>query len=188
MKAENNSSTHQLSARYHISPPRHLHPHWAVIFPIRQDVSPTHHSTSLPASASSSSGLPCWNFSPCCLKLLRPKPGGRGKNETPASHLCQRRGFSCRGWAATAGAGLSTHTHRGTHSCMHTHRKPGTESVLKGPTSFFMLQYLGRKQALHIGWVKLKSPAVKDKRREWLQQGITILNTQTSSHQIKTSF
>lgn len=41
-----------------------------------------------------------------------------------------------------------THTH--THTCMHTHRKPGTESVLNGATSFFMLQYLGRKQALRI--------------------------------------
>lgn len=37
-----------------------------------------------------------------------------------------------------------------THVCTHTHRKLGTESVLNVLTSFFMLQNLGCKHALHI--------------------------------------
>ena len=86
------------------------------------------------------------------------------------------------------GCKLPAHTHTHTHTCVHTHRKLGTESVLNVPTSFFMLQYLWCKQAVRVSQAKLKSPAGKDKSREWPRLEVTILNTQTSSHQIKPYF
>jgi len=149
----------------------------------------------LSALASSSPGLPYQNFYPLLSKPAPNQTGWKSLKNPPASSpcVCPRRSCCCFCGGCT-GSGWRrlqtpcTHTHTHTHTCVHTHRKLGTESVLNVPTSFFMLQYLWCKQAVRVSQAKLKSPAGKDKSREWPRLEVTILNTQTSSHQIKPYF